>query len=49
MRLAGIECLALGGAVALSGAVIAVVTTWRNGDTAPSRTAVAVLSFAGRF
>jgi tetratricopeptide (TPR) repeat protein len=46
-RLAGIECLALGSAVALSGGVIAVVTTWRS--TASGHDTVAGISFAGRF
>jgi tetratricopeptide (TPR) repeat protein len=46
-RLAGIECLALGSAVALSGGVIAVVTAWRG--TASGHEAAAQISFAGRF
>jgi tetratricopeptide (TPR) repeat protein len=46
-RLAGIECLALGSAVALSGGVIAVVTTWRS--TAPDGETAAIMSIAGRF
>ena len=46
-RLAGIECLAVGGAVALSGGVIAVVTTWRG--TASGHETAASISFAGRF
>jgi hypothetical protein len=46
-RLAGIECLALGSAVALSGGVIAVVTAWRG--TASGHEAAAEISFAGRF
>jgi tetratricopeptide (TPR) repeat protein len=46
-RLVGIECLALGSAVALSGGVIAVVTTWRS--TASGHEPVASLSLAGRF
>jgi hypothetical protein len=46
-RLAGIECLALGSAVALSGGVIAVVTAWRG--TASGHEAAAQISCAGRF
>jgi hypothetical protein len=46
-RLAGIECLALGSAVALSGGVVAVVTAWRG--TASSDEMAAGISFAGRF
>ena len=46
-RLAGIECLALGSAVALSGGVIAVVTAWRS--TASGSETAAGISFAGRF
>jgi len=46
-RLAGIECLALGGAVALSGGTIAVVATWR-GPTSGHEAATGV-SLAGRF
>jgi hypothetical protein len=46
-RLAGIECLALGSAVALSGGVIAVVTAWRS--TASGNETAAGISFAGRF
>jgi hypothetical protein len=46
-RLAGIECLALGSAVALSGGVIAVVTAWRS--TASGHETTAGIAFAGRF
>jgi tetratricopeptide (TPR) repeat protein len=46
-RLAGIECLALGSAVALSGGLIAMVTVWRG--TASGHETTAELSFAGRF
>jgi tetratricopeptide (TPR) repeat protein len=46
-RLAGIECLALGSAVALSGGMIVVVTTWRN--KASDRETAASISLAGRF
>jgi len=46
-RLAGIECLALGSAIALSGGMIAVVTAWRS--TASDHRTAAVISFAGRF
>ena len=46
-RLAGIECLALGSAVALGGGVIAVVTAWRG--TVSGQEATAAISFAGRF
>ena len=45
-RLAGIECLALGGAVLLGGGTIAVVTTWRS--TASDRRTAAIFSLAGR-
>jgi hypothetical protein len=46
-RLAGIECLALGSAVALSGGAIAVVTTWRS--SASGGETVAAMSISGRF
>ncbi len=46
-RLAGIECLALGSAVALGGGVITVVTAWRSAASG-SETAAGI-SFAGRF
>jgi tetratricopeptide (TPR) repeat protein len=46
-RLAGIECLALGSVVALSGGVIAVVTAWRSTASGPET--AAEISFAGRF
>jgi hypothetical protein len=45
-RLAGIECLALGGAVVLSGGMIAVVTAWRS--TASDHRTAAIFSLAGR-
>jgi hypothetical protein len=47
--LAGIEGLAVGGAVALSGGVIAVVTTWRDGGAASEHETMAGMSVAGRF
>jgi hypothetical protein len=46
-RLISIECLALGGAVVLSGGTIAVVTTWRS--SASDHETAASLSLAGRF
>jgi hypothetical protein len=46
-RLAGIECIALGSAVALSGGMIAVVTAWRG--TASDHETAAEISFAGWF
>jgi hypothetical protein len=46
-RLLSLECLALGGAVVLSGGTIAVVTTWRGG--ASDHETAANLSLAGRF
>lgn len=46
-RLASIEGLALGSAIALGGGVITVVTAWRG--TAPGNETVAGISFAGRF
>jgi tetratricopeptide (TPR) repeat protein len=46
-RLAGMECLALGSVVALSGGVIAVVTAWRS--TTSGHEAVAEISLASRF
>ena len=46
-RLVSIECLALGGAVVLSGGTIAVVTTWRS--NAPDHETAASVSLAGRF
>jgi tetratricopeptide (TPR) repeat protein len=48
-RLAGIEGLAVGGAVALSGGVIAVVTTLRDGGAASEHETMAGMSVAGRF
>ncbi|HJX63984.1 MAG TPA: hypothetical protein VJ860_08530 [Polyangia bacterium] len=45
-RLAGIECLALGGAVLLGGGMIAVVTAWRS--TASDHRTAAIFSIAGR-
>jgi hypothetical protein len=46
-RLVSIECLALGGAVVLSGGTIAVVTTWRS--NASDHETAASVSLAGRF
>jgi tetratricopeptide (TPR) repeat protein len=46
-RLAGIECLALGSALALGGGMIAVVTTWRS--SASDHETAAIVSLAGRF
>jgi tetratricopeptide (TPR) repeat protein len=46
-RLASIECLALGSAIALGGGVITVVTAWRG--TASGNETVAGVSFSGRF
>jgi tetratricopeptide (TPR) repeat protein len=46
-RLAGIECLALGSAVALGGAAITVVTTWRSSGSGGET--VAAISISGRF
>jgi hypothetical protein len=46
-RLVSIECLALGGAVVLSGGMIAVVTTWRS--NASDHETAAGVSLAGRF
>ncbi|MGA9657314.1 MAG: hypothetical protein WBV96_25740, partial [Polyangia bacterium] len=46
-RLAGIECLALGSAAALSGGLIAVVAAWRS--SASDHEAAASFSLSGRF